>query len=92
MNMIKTGVVACFALLATTPEAVADKARVIACYKEINVPARYDVKEVLIQEPSRKYVRRNGLVLLLEYPAIYREDKTLIEAEHIVMREVVCKK
>lgn len=92
MKTFKTVIVAVLAVMASAPAATADKARVIACYKEVTVPARYDVKEVLVQEPSRKYVRRNGLVLLVEYPAIYREDKTLIEAEHIVMREVVCKK
>ncbi|WP_113910915.1 hypothetical protein [Roseovarius dicentrarchi] len=91
MNMVKIGAVACLALLTTAPGAVADKARVVACYKEVTVPARYDVKKVLVKETSRQYVRRNGLVLLLEYPAIYREDKTLVEAEHVLMREVVCK-
>ncbi len=94
MNMVKTAMIACLVLLTSTPSAQAgsDRARVVACYKETTVPARYDVKEVLIKEPSRKYVRRNGLVLLLEYPAIYREDKTLVEAEHVLMREVVCKR
>ncbi len=68
-----------------------DNARLLACYKEVKVPAKYDVTKVLIKAPERKYVRRNGLVLLLEYPAVYREDKKLIEAEHIVMQEVRCK-
>jgi hypothetical protein len=43
-----------------------------------------------VKEPSCKYLRRDGLVLLLEYPAVYRDDKTLVEAVHIGMREVVC--
>ena len=56
------------------------------------MPAKYSVKKVRVKEAERKYVRRDGLVLLLEYPAVYREDKTLVEPAHVLMREVKCKK
>ncbi|WP_324754561.1 hypothetical protein [Roseovarius sp. Pro17] len=92
MHIFKSVAAAVLILAAGVPAAQADKARVLACYKEVTVPARYDVKKVLLSEPSHKYVRRDGLVLLLEYPAIYREDNRLVEPEHIVLREVVCKK
>lgn len=89
-----TGMLGAVALIAGAGMAHAEidkNATVLACYKEVTVPATYDVKKVLLKAPERKYVRRNGLVLLLEYPAIYREDKTLVEPEHVLMREVVCK-
>jgi len=66
-------------------------ARILACYKEVKVPAKYSVKKVLIKKAEKKYLRKGGLVYLVEYPAIYREDKTLVEPEHILMREVKCK-
>ena len=91
MHIAKAVLAACLVLVASASAAQADKARVIACYKEVTVPAEYKVTKVLIKAPERKYVRRDGLVLLLEYPAIYREDKKLLKAEHVLMREVVCK-
>lgn len=78
-------------VMAAVPAHAGDNARVLACFKEVKVAAQYSVKKVLVKEAERKYVRRNGLVLLVEYPAIYREDKTLVEPEHILMREVKCK-
>ena len=93
MHIVKALLAAGLVLVASASAAQADdNARVIACYKEVKVAAKYSVTKVLIKEPERKYVRRDGLVLLLEYPAIYREDKKLVEPEHVVMREVVCKK
>jgi len=92
MHIFKLVAASALILLSGVPAAQAEKARVLACYKEITVPARYSTNKVLLKEPTRKYVRRDGLVLLIEYPAVYREDKKLIEAEHIVMREVACKK
>jgi len=64
--------------------------RLIACFKEVKVPAKYEVSKVLIEKPKRYYVRRNGRVELVEYPAVYREDKKLLEPAHVVMREIVC--
>ncbi len=78
-------------MLGAVPAYSSDNARVIACFKEVDVPAKYSVKKVLVKEAERKYVRRSGLVLLLEYPAVYHEDKTLVEPAHVVMREVNCK-
>ena len=78
-------------MLGAVPAHSSDNARVVACFKEVNVPAKYSVKKVRVKEAERKYVRRDGLVLLLEYPAVYREDKTLVEPAHVLMREVKCR-
>ena len=93
MHMLKA-ILAAMALVvyAAVPAHSGDNARILACYKEVDMPAKYSVKKVLAKEAERKYVRRNGLVLLLEYPAVYREDKTLVERAHVLMREVHCKK
>ncbi|MFY0624263.1 MAG: hypothetical protein JXQ89_21475 [Pelagimonas sp.] len=64
--------------------------RVIACYKEVKVGAQYSVKKVLIQPAERKYLKKGDVIRLVEYPAVYREDRKLIKPEHVVMKEIPC--
>jgi len=60
-------------------------------YEEVLVPATYTVKKVKLKDAYQQYERQaNGLVYLLEYPAVFREDRTLHTEEHIVMRPVTC--
>lgn len=66
-------------------------ARILACYKEDKIPAKYSVQKILVKKAEQKYLRDAHYVYLVEYPAVYREEKTLIAAEHVVMREVDCK-
>ena len=73
-----------------TKAKVDKNARLIACYKEVTVPAKYHVKKILIKGPERQYWRRNGRVELVEYPAVYKEEKTLIKPEHVVMQQISC--
>lgn len=99
MHMSKTVMVGLLAVLvgagaasASTSKGKMDpNARILACYKEVTIPAKYSVKKVLVTPAKQQYLRKGQLVYLVEYPAVYREDKTLIEPEHIVMREVKCK-
>lgn len=66
-------------------------AKRIACYKQVMVPATYSVKKVKIKDSYRQYVKRtNGRIDLMEYPPVYREEKTVKEEAHIVMRQIVC--
>ncbi len=89
----------CLASLTFVPTAQASgtktkldpNARILACYKEVKIPAKYDVQKILVKKAEQKYLRNAQFVYLVEYPAVYREEKTLIAAEHIVMREVDCK-
>lgn len=63
----------------------------IGCFQQVEVPATYSVKRVEIKKSHRKYIKRtNGRIDLMEYPAVYREDKTLVAKAHTVMREVKC--
>jgi hypothetical protein len=64
--------------------------RVIACYKEVQVPAKYQIKKVLIKKAEQKYLKKGDMIRLVEYPAIYREDKKLVAPAHVLMREVPC--
>ncbi len=66
-------------------------ARRVGCYRQVQIPARYSVKKVLIKESYRQYIKRaNGRIDLMEYPPVYREDKTQIAPPETVMREVKC--
>lgn len=65
--------------------------RRIACYRELHVPAQYDVEEVLVTPAVQYYFRRaNGIVELRETPAIYEERRTLVREARILLREVAC--
>lgn len=64
--------------------------RLIACYKQVKVPAKYKVSKVLIKAAERKYIKRNGRIELVEYPAIYREDREKISDEHLLMQQIPC--
>lgn len=68
-----------------------ERARLLACFKEVLVPAKYSVKHVLLTPAKRQYVKRLfGRIDLVEIPAVYVEEKTLVEPEHILLRQVVC--
>jgi len=77
--------------MATAAQAGEGKPRLLGCYERVLVPAQYHVKKTKIKDAERKYVKRNGRYELLEYPAIFKEDKTLIKGEYYVMREIACK-
>lgn len=79
------------AIVLATGAAAEGEPRLIACYQKVTKPAQYSVKKVLIKKPERKYLKRNGRIELVEYPAVYREDRTLLREEHIVMQEIPCK-
>ncbi len=68
----------------------AKEGRVIACFQEVTVPAKYQVSKTMIEKAKRQYVRRNGRVELVEYPPVYKEHRTLVEPAHKVMQEIPC--
>ncbi|MEM6727207.1 MAG: hypothetical protein AAF618_01790 [Pseudomonadota bacterium] len=65
----------------------------IACYIEVDVPAKYSITKIKIADSYRQYIKRkNGRIDLMEFPATYREEKHLVEPAHKVMRQVACPK
>jgi hypothetical protein len=67
------------------------KATRVGCFQQVQEPAQYSIKRVKIKDSYRQYVKRtNGQIDLMEYPAVYREDKKLVSEAHTVMREIVC--
>lgn len=89
--MKKLGIMSCAALLAISAiPAQAGNEKLIACYKMDKVPAQYEITKVLVTAAHRKYYNRNGRIELVEFPAVYRENKRLIKEAHEVMREISC--
>lgn len=78
--------------LAVAQQGINDpNAKRVGCYRQVEIPAQYSVKKVLIKESYRQYIKRaNGRIDLMEYPPVYREDKTQIAPAQVVMREVKC--
>jgi hypothetical protein len=65
--------------------------RRIACYREVQVPAEYRVEQHLVTPAQQYYFRRlNGVVELRERPAVYHEERILVNEARVVMQEVPC--
>ena len=91
MKRFTLATVCAFAGFAAPAFAADPNAKIIGCFEEVLVPATYTVKKVKLKDAYQQYERQaNGLVYLLEYPAVFREDRTLHTEEHIVMRPVTC--
>lgn len=83
---------AALSMLTSVPAWAGDpNAKRLGCYRQVEVPAKYSVKRIKIKDSYRQYVKRaNGRIDLMEYPAVYREEKTLVAEAEIVMRQVNC--
>jgi len=69
-----------------------DRVRLLSCYNEVTVPAKYRTEKVLIEAARKVYVKRtDGTIQLVEYPATYREDKYLVEPSYKLMKPIPCK-
>lgn len=68
-----------------------DRVRLLGCFKEVIVPAKYSTKKILVKEARQAYVKRaTGTIEHVEYPAVYREEKTLVEPSYKLMKQVAC--
>ena len=68
-------------------------ARLLACFEEVMMPAKVLVEPILVSPERRAYVkRRDGSIELVEYPAHYREKRTVLVPAYVELRQVPCKK
>ena len=80
-----------FVVAAPVSAAGESRATRVGCYQEVKVAAQYSVKRLKIKDEYSQYIKRtNGRIDLMEFPAVYREDKTKVAEAHTVMREIVC--
>lgn len=90
MTLKRLFIAACTIVVAPIANAEEGGPRLLGCFQRVVVPAEYHVTKTLIKKEERKYVKRNGRYELLEYPAIYKENKRLIRAEYHKMQEIPC--
>lgn len=68
-------------------------ARLLACFEQVRMPAKVLVEPILVAPERRAYVkRRDGTIELVEYPARYREKRTVLEPEYVELRQIPCRK
>ncbi|MGR3435017.1 MAG: hypothetical protein ACU0CO_09045 [Shimia sp.] len=65
--------------------------RVLECYEERLVPTRYGRKKTLVEPARKAWVKRKDQVQLVELPAVYEEERVVLEPAHRVLSQVPCK-
>ena len=70
--------------------AFAWEGKVVACYDKIWVPATYTYSKKLIMAAHTEWEYRNGQMVKIHYPAVYKEKKHLDKAGHYVARKAPC--
>lgn len=71
--------------------AMAWEGHVVACYDKVWVPATYSTHKRLVMKAHTEWEHRNGQMVKVHYPAVYKEHKTLKTAGHYVAKKSVCK-
>lgn len=67
-----------------------ERYKLLNCFRKVLVPAQYHVSKKLVKPKERRYVKRNGIIELREYPAVYQEIRRKVKDEYFVMQEVHC--
>jgi len=61
------------------------------CYRKVDVPAVYSFSKRLVRKARLVHEETDeGQIKLLHFPAIYVEEKTLVEPAHVLLQEVAC--
>ncbi len=74
----------------TRTDAKGERYKLLNCFKNEQVPAKYRVTKKLVKAAERRYVKKGNMIELREYPAIYQEIRTKIKDAYVVMKEVPC--
>lgn len=69
-----------------------ERYKLLNCFENVQVPAKYRVTKKLVKAPERRYVKKGNMIELREYPAIYQEIRTKVKDAYVVMKEVPCAK
>ena len=88
---MKTSLIIAAGFIAVAGSASAWEGTAKACYGKVWSPAEYSVKEVLVKPAKTKWEHRNGQLVEMYYPPVYKEVKTQTQAAHWIMRKEACK-
>ncbi|MDA7424233.1 hypothetical protein [Thalassococcus lentus] len=82
---------AVFAASAFAAPAFAWEGQVVACYDKVWVPAKYKYNKTLVMAAHSEWEHKNGQMIKMHYPAVYKEHKHLVKPGHYVARKAPCK-
>jgi len=89
MKKVLAGAVVAASLAAP---AFAWEGQVVACYDKVWVPAKYDAVQTLIMAAHTEWEHNaHGQMIRVHYPAVYKEDKILVEPGKYVAVKAPCK-
>lgn len=71
--------------------AFAWEGQVVACYDKVWVPAKYEYTQKLIMASHTEWEYKNGQMIKVYYPAVYKESKHMVKAGHYVAKKAACK-
>lgn len=71
--------------------AFAWESQVVACYDKVWVPATYKYTKTLIMAAHTEWEWKNGQMVKVYYPAVYKEDKHLAKEGYYVAKKAACK-
>ncbi len=89
--MKKVLIGAFLAASALAAPAFAWEGQVVACYDKVWVPAKYSTSKTLIMAAHTEWEHRNGQMIKVHYPAVYKEMKHLETPGHYVARKAPCR-
>jgi hypothetical protein len=81
---------AIFATAALAAPAFAWEGKVVACYNKVWVPAQYSTTKKLVMAAHTEWEHRNGQMVKVWYPAVYKESEHKISDGHYVARKGPC--
>jgi len=88
MKKVLAGAILASALAAP---AFAWESQVVACYDKVWVPAKYEYKKELIMADHSEWEWRNGQMVRVYYPAVYKETKHLAAKGYYIAKPAACK-
>ena len=82
---------AALALSTLAAPAFAWEGQVVACYDKVWVPATYTYTKKLIMGAHTEWEYKNGQMIKVHYPAVYKEIAHLKTPGHYVAKKAPCR-
>lgn len=70
--------------------AMAWEGKVVSCYGKVWQPAKYSTHKTKVKESKTRWEHRNGQMVEVYYPPVYKESRTMTKEGHWIMRKEAC--
>ena len=88
---MKTIISAAILASAFAAPALAWEGQVKACYNKVYVPTSYHTSKHLVMGAHTEWEYRNGQMIEVYYPAVYKEKKTVKTPGHYIAKKAACR-